>query len=73
MVLSELKKGQKAQIQSFEDLRLALKFMEIGVVPGANVSLYSLAPFGDPIAVDIEGTKISMRKQEAQTVKVKLV
>lgn len=73
MVLSELKKGQKAQILSFEDLRLALKFMEIGVVPGANVSLYSLAPFGDPIAVDIEGTKISMRKQEARTVKVKLV
>lgn len=73
MVLSELQKGQTAQIQSFDDLRLALKFMEIGVVPGAQVSLYSLAPFGCPIAIEIEGTKISMRKQEAKTVKVILV
>lgn len=73
MVLSELKKGQKAEIETFENIRLALKFMEIGVVPGAPISLYSVAPMGDPIAVDISGSKISMRIKEAKTIKIKLV
>jgi ferrous iron transport protein A len=73
MVLSDLKKGQKAEIKSFDNVHLALKFLEIGVVPGAAVSIYSLAPFGDPIAVDIEGSKISMRKQEAKTVNIELI
>ena len=73
MLLSELQKGQKAEIKSFDNLHLALKFLEIGVVPGAEVSIYSLAPLGCPIAIEIEGTKISMRKQEAKTVKIELV
>jgi ferrous iron transport protein A len=73
MVLSELKKGQIAVIENFENLHLALKFMEIGLVPGAEVSVYSLAPLGDPIAIEIEGSKISMRKKEAATVKIKLI
>ncbi len=72
MVLSELKKGQTAVIENFENLHLALKFMEIGMVPGAEVLIYSLAPLGDPIAIEIEGSKISMRKKEAATVKIKL-
>ncbi len=73
MVLSDLKKGQKAKIRSFDNLHLALKFLEIGVVPGAIVSIYAFAPLGCPIAVDIEGSKISMRKQEAKTVKIELL
>lgn len=73
MVLSDLRKGQKAEIKSFDNLHLALKFLEIGVVPGAEVSIYSFAPLGCPIAIEIEGTKISMRKQEAKTVKIELV
>lgn len=73
MVLSELKPGQTATIEAFADLRLALKFMEVGVVPGAEVSIYALAPLGDPIAVEVAGSKISMRLSEARTVKINLI
>ncbi len=73
MVLSELKRGQTATIESFTDLRLALKFMEVGVVPSEEVTIYTVAPLGDPIAVEVSGSKISMRLSEAKTIKIKLV
>lgn len=73
MVLSELQKGQTAKIEAFNDLKLSLKFLEIGIVPGATVSIYSFAPLGCPIAIEIDGTKISMRKQEAKTIAIQLI
>lgn len=73
MVLSELKYGQQAIVEGFENLQLALKFMEVGVVPGAEVTLYTVAPFGDPIAIEVGSCKISMRIAEAATIKVRVL
>ncbi len=73
MVLADLKYGQTAIIEAFENSPLVLKFLEIGLVPGAEVQLYATAPLGDPIAVEVMGSKISLRKNEAKTIKIRLV
>lgn len=73
MVLADLKPGQRAVVEGYIDHLMALKFMEMGVVPGATVELYAVAPLGDPIAVDVSGVKVSMRRKEAGTVKISLI
>ena len=68
--LSELKLGAKAIIDSFSDKELALKLMEMGVLPGEKIHIERKAPLGDPIAISISGYVLSMRKAEAETILV---
>lgn len=68
MLLSELKKGQIAIIESINDEELAVKLMEMGCLPGETVQLLHKAPFGDPLAIRVAGYKLSLRVSEAASV-----
>lgn len=68
MLLSELKKGQIAIIESINDEELAVKLMEMGCLPGETVELLHKAPFGDPLAIRVAGYKLSLRVSEAASV-----
>ncbi len=72
MKLSELKIGQSAEIVSFERDDLKLRFYEMGCLPGEIVTLELIAPLGDPIAINIGGYLLSLRKQEAQYINVQV-
>jgi ferrous iron transport protein A len=71
-LLSELKRGQEAVIDSFTDYELSLKLLEMGCIPGEKIRISRIAPLGDPIAVWVSGYQLSMRKEEAATVKVRI-
>ncbi len=71
--LSDLRLGQKGIIDSFTDYELSLKLLEMGCIPGEDVEVVRIAPFGDPIAISISGYVLSLRKDEARTVKVRLI
>jgi Fe2+ transport system protein FeoA len=45
----------------------------MGCVPGVLIKPILKAPFGDPIAYDIEDYTLSMRKKEAESIEVKLL
>lgn len=66
--LDQLEPGTSAIIDSFKDGELSLKLMEMGCLPGERVFLQQVAPMGCPIAVEISGSLLSMRKSEAATV-----
>jgi Fe2+ transport system protein FeoA len=66
--LSELEAGEKAVIVSLEDEELILKLMEMGFLPGEEVSVEQIAPLGDPISVMISGYQVSLRINEADNV-----
>lgn len=68
--LDTLKEGQTATINAFKDVFLSLKLIEMGCLPGEKVKLAYVAPFGDPIAIEVSGYTLSLRKQEASTVVV---
>ena len=70
--LSELKKGQSGIIESFTDYELSLKLLEMGCVPGEIVEVIRIAPLGDPIAISITGYMLSLRKNEAETIRIKV-
>ena len=65
--LSELKVGQKAIIVSLEDEELVLKMMEMGFLPGEDITVEQVAPLGDPISVMIAGYQVSLRINEADS------
>ena len=64
--LSELKLGQKAVIKSFGTLEIHLKLMEMGCLPGEEISVEQVAPLGDPVSVSVAGYTLSLRLDEAE-------
>lgn len=66
--LTELKKGQKALIDRHEETDFRLTLMEMGCVPGEAVWIEMVAPLGDPIAIQIAGYNLSIRKEDAKSI-----
>jgi ferrous iron transport protein A len=64
--LSELALGESATIVAIETAELQVALMSLGVIEGDSCMLCNVAPLGDPIAIHINGTKISLRKKDAQ-------
>lgn len=69
--LSEIKQGQSVIIESFTDELMKLKLLEMGCLPGETVVVDRFAPFGDPMAIIIADSIISIRIDEADNVLVK--
>lgn len=69
--LDTLKVGESGTIIALTKQELALKLIEMGCFPGEKLTLTKIAPLGDPIAVEISGYVLSMRKDEASTVVLK--
>jgi ferrous iron transport protein A len=68
--LSELKVGQSAVVESFTEEAVQLKLLDMGCLPGETISVVRVAPFGDPMAIDVSGSVISIRLDEANHVLV---
>lgn len=71
--LNELKKGQHARIVRLGEDVLSKRFLEVGITPGTDITLSAVAPFGDPIAIDLGDFSISLRKKEAAQIFVVLL
>ncbi len=68
MKLSQLTIGKKGIIKEFTDLEMSVKLMEMGCLPGEEISIQRIAPLGDPIAINVSGYQLSLRKREASTI-----
>lgn len=73
MTLKELKPGEAGTVISIgEKGPMRRRIMDMGVTPGAEVKVIKIAPLGDPIEVNIRGYELSLRKDEAQQIQVKM-
>ena len=61
-------RGEKAKIMNIDSQELELALLKIGVMKGDQVSMADKAPFGGPLAFQVNGTKISLRKKDASHV-----
>jgi ferrous iron transport protein A len=68
--LSEIKIGNCATVTSISDSSIRLKLMEMGLLPGREVTVLFRAPLGDPIAIDVNGYILSLRLDEAAMIHV---
>ena len=72
--LSELKPGEKAQIEKVAgEGAVKRRIRDMGVTTGSLVEVVRVAPLGDPIDVKIKGYHLSLRKEEAADISVKRV
>ena len=70
--LSELPTGAKAVIHSHDESDFQLTLMEMGCIPGEPVWVEMIAPLGDPLARQIAGYDLSLRKKDADRIWVTL-
>ena len=71
MKLSMLKPGQSARIQEVGgEGALRQHFLDMGVIPGAVVTLIKLAPMGDPMELRIHGYELTLRVADAGQIEV---
>ncbi|MCD0469361.1 FeoA family protein [Flavobacterium sp. JAS] len=68
-----LKKGEKAIIKDFDIDLIPLKLLEMGCLPGNLVELLQIAPFGDPLYIDINGSHVAIRVETAREIEVELI
>ena len=68
--LSTLKVGSKSEIIAIENSSIKSKLIEMGFLVGRSIEVVFNAPLGDPIAIEINSTVISLRKDEAAFIKV---
>lgn len=68
MKLSQVKTGAKVKIKSFENHEITLKLMEMGCLPGEEVTVWKKAPLGDPIYILVSGYSLSLRLDEADQI-----
>jgi ferrous iron transport protein A len=71
--LSQLKPGQRAIIKAFDNQEIHLKLMEMGCLPGEEITVEQKAPLGDPVSINIAGYTLSLRLNEADHIIVSLI
>jgi ferrous iron transport protein A len=70
MKLTELKQGSKARIEGFKTEDLELKLMEMGCIPGEEITVEQIAPLGGPMNIKVAGYLLSLRLDEAEQILV---
>lgn len=74
MTLDELKPGQRGSIvKILGDGPLVQRLMALGLLEGSEVSLTRRALGGDPVEVQVMGYALSLRREEARRVEVRLL
>lgn len=68
--LSKQAFGEKVQIKNILDSSFSNKLIELGFITGQTIEVVFSAPFGDPIAVELNGSVLSLRLEEAATIEV---
>ena len=74
MRLKELPIGKTATVDVVGgDGALRQHFLDMGVIPGADITLVKYAPMGDPMEFMIHGYELTLRVADAEKIKIKNV
>ncbi|MDY3921585.1 MAG: ferrous iron transport protein B [Hallerella porci] len=69
--LRKLKVGQSAVIRTVGGKgALRQHFLDMGVIPGAEVTITKFAPMGDPMELEIHGYELTLRLMDAARIEV---
>ena len=63
--IADLKKGERGVIKDSSSKDIPLKLLEMGCLPGNEVQLLQLAPFSDPLYLNINDSFLAIRKETA--------
>ena len=71
MNLKELQIGNSAVIKSVGgDGALRQHFLDMGIIPGTEVTIIKYAPLGDPVELQIHGYELTLRLADAEKIEI---
>ncbi len=71
MTLNELEIGKTARIRKVGgEGALRQHFLDMGLIPGAEVTLVKYAPMGDPMELKIHGYELTLRVEDAKKIEI---
>ncbi len=74
MNLRELKIGQSAVIKAVGgEGALRQHFLDMGVIPGTEVTIIKYAPLGDPMELQIHGYELTLRLADAEKIEIEQI
>ena len=73
MTLDQLAVGGSCVIERVGNQRGAVKrrLIDMGLTPGTTVKLVKMAPFGDPMELQLRGYELSLRREDAAQIQVR--
>ena len=72
--LDKLRVGQKGQVVSIEGRNnpIRQRILEMGLVPGAEITVERMAPLGFPIEISLRDFHLSLRQEEASRILIRV-
>lgn len=71
MTLKDLKKGMNGTVLRIDgEGALRRRLIDMGVTPGTEITVRSVAPLGDPIKVFLRGYELSVRAEDAARIHI---
>ena len=69
--LRETLKGDRVTVVKVHgDGPVRRRIMDMGVTKGAEILIRKVAPFGDPVEINVRGYELSLRKDDADMIEV---
>ncbi len=69
--LAEIPLGKTAMVRAVDGPRaFRRRLLEMGLVPGTEVRIVTIAPLGDPLQIVVRGGQWSIRRAEAAQIQV---
>lgn len=67
MQITELVQGDKVRLLDFgaTDAQYRRRLLSLGITRGVEFLVIRMAPLGCPIQIDVRGTSLTLRKEEA--------
>lgn len=71
--IAHLKRGERGIITDVSSVNIPLKLLEMGCLPGNFVELLQVAPFKDPMYLNINGSHLAIRKETAALILIEKI
>lgn len=71
--LSSLNPGESAAVLKLHNQGpIRNRLLELGFIPGTQIKCVGKSPFGDPLAFSVRGAVIALRKEDTDTIEIKI-
>ena len=74
--IGQLKPGARGRVVGYlkqKDKAYRRKLMAMGLLPGTGFEIVRVAPLGDPVELRVRGFSLTLRKDEADSLRVEKI
>lgn len=68
--IANLQIGQSGIISEESLDNIPLKLLEMGCLPGTQITLVQIAPLNDPLYVNVNGSHLAIRREMAKKIRI---